>query len=100
MAIKARQLHVFGAEATMGDALDLLPINRRWAAATPGQWHWYDEVDALPYGETWQDATTVISGNDGSLGVLGLFIEIPDGDLEPLLEVDVLVADLGSARQR
>jgi hypothetical protein len=57
--------------------LDLEPIKARLAATTPGEWKWHDEfLREVPY----DDATLiddgrlrVPNGNDGSLGVTGIY---------------------------
>ena len=84
----------------MGDAmseqLDLAPIKARLAAATPGAWKWRDLFRPVPY----EGGSTFISGreeglepgNDGSLGLSGLFVGMPpDVDswiFEPIIWVD------------
>jgi hypothetical protein len=76
----------------MSEALDLGPIKARLAATTPGEWLWADEVGTIPYEQAWEHPSGEhITGNDGALGVIGLFIEVPaEGDsfvLEPILYV-------------
>ncbi len=61
----------------MSDALDLEPIKTRLAAATPGEWEWDDVIRPIPY----EEGTTYVGsseealapGNDGSLGIAGLY---------------------------
>jgi hypothetical protein len=68
----------------MSDTLDLGPIKARLAATTPGQWIWADELGReIPYdNETWVDrgGKLIPTGNDGALGVSGLYIETPIDD--------------------
>src|SRR4051794_16697388 len=61
--------------------LDLEPIKARLAATTPGTWHWQDEVGDIPYTQArWvnPDAPLVPDSNDGSLGVTGLYVDVPE----------------------
>jgi hypothetical protein len=59
--------------------LDLGPIKARLAATTPGEWKWLDEfLRDVPYDdETWIDGGKLLvpTGNDGSLGVSGIYVE-------------------------
>jgi hypothetical protein len=86
-------------EDRMSKALDLEPIKARLAATTPGEWRWVDETLAdVPYEHAWWDDKTPIEpGNDGALGVIGLFVEVPqDKDtsyLEAVLEATDDVPD-------
>lgn len=73
--------------------LDLTPIKARLAATTPGEWKWMDEIlRDVPYDtETWFGDQHILTGNDGSLGVVGLFAETPldaenESYLDPVLE--------------
>jgi hypothetical protein len=77
----------------MSDALDLGPIKARLEATTPGEWKWIDELlRDIPYNnETWAGDKHIPTGNDGALGVQGLFAETPidaenESYLDPVLE--------------
>jgi hypothetical protein len=65
----------------MSNALDLGPIKARLADTTPGEWKWIDELlRDIPYdNETWAGDKHIPTGNDGALGVQGLFVETPIG---------------------
>jgi hypothetical protein len=73
----------------MSDVLDLGPIKARLAATTPGAWKWADEIRDVPYDdESWIGDRHVPTGNDGSLGVDGLYVEIAiDDDTSQLIAV-------------
>jgi hypothetical protein len=82
-------------EDTMSDTFDLEAIKARLAATTPGDWLWDDIARTIPYedGSTYMDGREdALSGNDGSLGVMGLYVEhqIDENswDGEPLLYAD------------
>jgi hypothetical protein len=81
-------------EGAMSDKLDLEPIKARLAATTAGDWKWLDEFGRdIPYdNETWPGEKEIPTGNDGSLGVEGLYIEqVVDedsSDFEPVLYAD------------
>jgi len=78
----------------MSNALDLGPIKARLAATTPGEWKWVDEIRDVPYdNESWIGDRHVPNGNDGSLGVDGLYIETPIGDDGSSQLFGVLYAD-------
>jgi hypothetical protein len=77
----------------MSNALDLGPIKARLADTTPGEWKWIDELlCGIPYDtETWAGDKHIPTGNDGALGVQGLFVETPidaenESYLDPVLE--------------
>jgi hypothetical protein len=77
----------------MSDVLDLRPIKARLAATTPGTWKWVDEVADIPYEEAWwQGGEPITPGNDGSLGVAGLYVEIPPDEYSDI-RTPVFVAD-------
>jgi len=65
----------------MQSTCDLAAIKARLAATTPGDWTWADEVGDIPYEQaTWDDGTLVTPGNDGTLGVAGLYVAVPSDD--------------------
>ena len=77
----------------MSSELDLAAIKARLAATTPGDWTWADEVSDIPYEHaTWGDGTSITPGNDGSLGVAGLYVAISTDEDTSILAA-VLDAD-------
>ena len=77
----------------MRSEFDLAAIKARLAATTPGEWKWVDEIRDVPYdNESWIGEKHIPTGNDGSLGVDGLYVEtFVDEDLiqlDPVLYAD------------
>jgi len=76
-----RQLASEPAEQTRDAVFDLAAIKARLAATTPGQWEWHDVARPIPYeeGSTYMGSMeeALTPGNDGSLGVMGLYVAIP-----------------------
>lgn len=80
----------------MSDELDLEPIKARLAATTPGDWEWNDVLRPVPYegGSIWigDNEEPVQGGNDGSLGLAGLFVAMPE-DVDTWIDQGIIYVD-------